>query len=114
MKSNSVKVIVAALLFAGAGFGFYRSYHNKSPISEQAYFYDLSEKKLFAVSREELPPIKGLNDDKEDAVRAVVISLSGHPEDPASHSIAYLEKYAPELKQNLAQIREGKAEPMPS
>jgi len=113
MKSgNSIKVLIAVVLFAGAGFGFYRSLNKKSDVSEQSFFYDLSEKKLFAASREGLPPIRGLNDTQEDAVRAVVICVSGNPDDPANRSIAYLEKYAPELKQSIEQARLGKGEPM--
>jgi hypothetical protein len=48
-----------------------------------------------------VPPIKGINDNVQDAVRAVVISLNGNPADQASHKIAYLEKYSPELKQQM-------------
>jgi len=114
MRGNSVKILIAVLLFVGAGFGFYRFSHQKSGISEEAYFYDLSEKKLFAASREALPPIRGINDAEEDAVRAVVICTSGSPDNPANRSIAYLEKYSAELKQNLEQVRLGKAEPLRS
>jgi len=112
--ANLTKLLFAILLLGGAGFGFYRFYHADTGISEQTFFYDLSEKKLFAASREALPPIRGLNDAEEDAVRAVVICVSGNPDDPANRSIAYLEKYAPELKQSLEQVRAGKAEPLPS
>jgi hypothetical protein len=109
---NSIKIVLIVVLFAAAGFGFYRSLSQKPDISEKNYFYDLSEKKLFAASREELPPIQGVNDSMEDAVRAIVICAAGNPDDPANRSIAYLEKYAPELKQNIEQARLGKAEPM--
>jgi hypothetical protein len=112
--ANLTKLVVAILLLGGAGLGFYRFFHNKSGISEQTYFYDLSEKKLFAAPREALPPIRGLNGPEEDAVRAVVICTSGNPDDPANRKIAYLEKYAPELKHSLEQVRAGKAEPLPS
>jgi hypothetical protein len=54
--------------------------------------------------------MRGLNDATEDAVRAVVICVSGNPDDPANRKIAYLEKYTPELKQNIEDAREGKAE----
>lgn len=113
-KANTIKLLFAMLLFAGAGYGFYRFSRNNSGISEQTYFYDLSEKKLFAASRDALPPIRGLNDTEEDGVRAVVICAAGSPDDSAHRSIAYLEKYAPELKHSLEQVRAGKAEPLPS
>jgi hypothetical protein len=112
--ANLTKLLLAIVLLAGASFGFYRFYRNDTGISEQTYFYDLSEQKLFAASREALPPIRGLNGPEEDAVRAVVICASGSPDDPANRSIAYLEKYAPELKASLEQVRAGKAEPLPS
>jgi len=113
-SANTIKVIVVVLLFAGAGFGFYRFFNKKSGVAEEAYFYDLSEKKLFAAARESLPPIRGLNDAEEDAVRAVVICASGDPKNSANRTIAYLEKYAPELKQNIEEARTGKSDAMPT
>ena len=111
MKSgNSTKILIAVVLLAGAGFGFYRFFNQSDGISEQAFFYDLSEKKLFAAARESLPPIRGLNNTEEDAVRAVVICTSGNPDDPANRTIAYLEKYTPELKRNIEEARAGTAE----
>jgi hypothetical protein len=112
-KSNSLKLALAVALLGAASCMLARSLRRDSGVVEQTYFYDLSEKKLFAVSREALPPIRGLNDAQEDAVRAVVISISGNPKDKASRKIAYLEKYAPELKERLEKVREGKAEPLP-
>lgn len=110
---NLLKLTVAVILLGLAAFGFARFFSRDDGVSEKTFFYDLSEKKLFATSREALPPIRGLNNAEEDAVRAVVISR-GLPEDKSNRSIAYLEKYAPELKQNLAEVRAGKAEPLPS
>jgi hypothetical protein len=110
---NTAKVVAAALLLILAALGFARFFSNNNGVSEKTFFYDLSEKKLFATSREALPPIRGLNDPEEDAVRAIVISR-GNPEDKSTHTIAYLEKYAPELKHNLDEVRAGKAEPLPS
>src|SRR6266404_4514693 len=114
IKPNVFKLLLALALLAGAGLIFFRFLRQNDGISEQTFFYDLSEKKLFAASREALPPIRGLNDQEEDAVRAVVVSASANPDDPANRSIAYLEKYAPELKHSLEQVRAGKAEPLPS
>lgn len=110
---NVVKVLVAVGLLGLAGYGFARFFGSSSGVSEKEFFYDLSEKKLFSTSREALPPIRGLNDAQEDAVRAVVISR-GNPEDKSSRTIAYLEKYAPELKKSITEVRAGKAEPLPS
>lgn len=113
-KSPAIKLIAALLLLAGAGFGFYRHFSRDSGVSEQEFFYDLSEKKLFPAPRESLPPIRGLNDAEADAVRAVVIAPASDPDNAASRLIAYLEKYAPELKQSLEDVRAGKAEPLPA
>jgi len=112
-KSQALKVLLALLLLAGAGFVLYRSFSQDHGVSEKTFFYDLSERKLFAASREELPPIRGLNGTEEDAVRAVVISVNGNSNDKASRKIAYLAKYAQQLKQHLEKVRAGQAEAMP-
>ncbi len=69
--------------------------------SDRAYFYDLSEGRLFTAPRTAIPPIRGLNDDEADAVRAVVISTNGNPRDRRARTIAYLERYSPELKRQM-------------
>src|SRR5512133_1094129 len=105
MNSRNVcKILVAVVLLGVAAFGITRFYSRDEGVSEETFFYDLSEKKLFAASREELPPIRGINDAQEDAMRAVVISR-GNPKDKSTHTIAYLERYAPELKQSIAEVR---------
>ncbi len=73
------------------------------------YFYDLSERKLFAGPREAVPPIKGLNNDEMDGVRAIVISPTGNPRERKNVQIAYLEKYTPELKSQLEALRKAEA-----
>ena len=112
-RSNFLKLLLAVVLLGGATFlvvGFLRQ---GDGVSENTFFYDLSEKKLFAASREALPPIRGLNNAEEDAVRAVVIAPNGNTKDKAGRKIAYLEKYGPEFKQRLEEVRLGKAEPFP-
>lgn len=113
-KPTLAKLALAVVLLAGAAYGFYRHLNRPTGVSELTFFYDLSEQKLFTASREALPPIRGLNDATEDAVRAVVICPADVPDTPENRKIAYLEKYAPELKASLEQVREGKAEPLPS
>ena len=112
-KLNALKLALAIALLAGAVFMFVRFLGHDTGVAEKTYFYDLSEKKLFAMSREALPPIRGLKSAEEVGVRAVVIATNGKPEDKAHRKIAYLEKYAPELKQHLEKVRDGKAEPLP-
>ena len=111
-KSNAVKIVLAVALLGGAALIFARFLRSNNGIVEETFFYDMSEKKLFAASRELLPPIRGLKGNDENAVRAVVIS-SGNPKDKANQKIAYLEKYSPELKQHLEKVRAGQAEPLP-
>jgi len=112
-KANAFKLALALVLLGGAGFLASRFLRQDDGIAETTFFYDLSEKKLFAAPREALPPISGLNDAEEDAVRAVVIAPNGNPKDLASRKIAYLEKYAPEFKRQLEQVRSGHADPLP-
>jgi hypothetical protein len=94
--------LIAALVLLGiAGYFVYRYVSQSRGPSEKAFFYDLSEKKLFKGPRQGIPPIRGLNDAEEDAMRAVVVSTNGNPSDAKSWNIAYLEKYSPELKKQM-------------
>lgn len=111
-RTNAAKLGLAVLLLVGATIMLVRFLRQGDGVSEQTFFYDLSEKKLFAASREALPPIRGLNDAEEDAVRAVVIAANDNPKDKASRKIAYLEKYAPEFKLHLEKVRAGQVEPL--
>ena len=97
-RANVVKLFFAVVLFGVAGLSIWRFVRDNTGPSEKAFFYDLSEKKLFTGSRKAIPPIKGLNDSTEDGVTGVVISTTGDPRDKKSWKIAYLEKYSPELK----------------
>jgi hypothetical protein len=112
-KTNAFKLALALVLLGGAGFLVLRFLRQDDGIAETTFFYDMSEKKLFAAPREALPPIRGLNDAEEDAVRAVVIAPNGNPKDVSARKIAYLEKYAPEFKRQLEQVRDGQANPLP-
>ncbi len=111
-KLNILKAAGALVLLGAAVYLLAGSLRQDKGISERTFFYDLKEKKLFAASREALPPIPGLHTTEESAVRAVVISTNGNPSDKSTRRIAYLEKYAPELKQHLAKVRKGLAEPL--
>jgi hypothetical protein len=109
-RSNKVKIAFALVLFGTAGFFIWRFLQEDSGISEKAFFYDESERRLFTAARTAIPPIKGLNDSIEDGVSAVVISVTGKPKDRNSWKIAYLEKYSPELKAAMAKAqRTGEA-----
>ena len=99
--SSSIKLVLALLMLAGAGYLLVQFFRHGDGISEKAFFYDLSERKLFAGSRSAVPPIRGINDAQEDAVRAVVISTNGNPRDRKGWKIAYLEMCTPELKKQF-------------
>jgi hypothetical protein len=100
-------LVVAVVLLAGAAVLFARFVRERRPSDDLSYFYDLSEKKLFTASRTLVPPIRGINDEELDGVRAVVVSTNGDPGAPASRRIAYLEKYSPELKRQLEAMQSG-------
>jgi len=95
------QLLAAILLFGLAVFALARFLRTDRGVSDKAFFYDLSQKKLFTGPRQAIPPIRGLDDDQEDAVRAVVISTTGDPKDRSSWKIAYLERYSDELKQQM-------------
>jgi hypothetical protein len=105
---------LALVLLAGAAFRFSRFLGERGQSGENAYFYDLSERKLFVAPRTRVPPIRGINNDEPDGMRAIVISASGNPKDKASQKIAYLEKYAPELKQQFEAMQSGQESRAPS
>ncbi len=100
-RGQFIKLIGAVALLALAVWMGWRFLADNVGISGKAYFFDLSEQRLFAGPRDAIPPIKGLNDAVEDAVRAVVIATNGVAADKASRRIAYLEKYSPELKREM-------------
>ena len=101
-------LVLAVVLLAGAAFRFSLFLSERGQADENAYFYDLSERKLFVAPRTLVPPIRGINNDEPDGMRAIVISTSGKPKDKAGQRIAYLEKYAPELKQQFEAMQSGR------
>ena len=107
-------LVFAVVLLTGAGFRFARFFRAGGSSDGLAYFYDVSERKLFVASRTLVPPIRGINDDELDGLRAVVISTSGDVKDKAGQKIAYLEKYSPELKQQLEAMQSGQEGATPS
>lgn len=112
-RSQALKLLLAGLLLALAGVAWLRWGGSSSSGTDRAWFYDLSEGRLFTAPRTAIPPIRGLNDDREDAVRAVVISTNGNPRDRAARTIAYLETCSPELKRQMEAARAaGESPPM--
>ena len=101
--------LVAALLaVAGVlGFGYW---HNQTVDStEKVYFYDLAQQKLFGAPRSAVPPIAGLNGQADGAVRAIVVTPTGNPREKKQVTIAYIEKYTPEMKALFESLRQAEA-----
>ena len=65
---------------------------------------------MFVATKSFVPPIQGINDEKQDGVRAVVIALDGDCSNSSSRKIAYLEMYSPELKKQFESFRNRDAE----
>lgn len=105
MRRQNLKWIGVVMLMLAAGWRLWVALRPDSGVSEKAWFYDLSEKKLFVAQRGLVPPIRGINNAEEDGVRAVVVAPPGRCDDPNARRIAYLETNAPELKQALDAAR---------
>ena len=101
------KLTLASVLFALAILFFVLL----GPSNREAlqYFYDESEQKLFTTSTGSILPIKGINDNQFDGVRAIVIAPKGRCGDESVRRIAYLEKWSPQLKQQMEAAERAKA-----
>src|SRR6266850_5013095 len=86
-KKAALMLAFAVVLLTGAGFRFARFFRGNGSSDGLAYFYDVSERKLFVASRTLVPPIRGINDGELDGMRAVVVSASGNPRDKAGQKI---------------------------
>ena len=74
-----------------------------------ARFYDQSEKRLYEVSRNTIPPHKGIGGPSGGGVRAVVVAFRAEQSDPRKRRIAYLESCTPELKDLLEKVQAARA-----
>ena len=104
-------LITAGVLGAFALFMFIQNFKNRNDGQTRTFFYDVSEKKIFAAPSTLVPPIKGLNDAEEDAFRAVVISTNNRPHDKKTWKVAYLEKYSDELKRQFESAQHSGGSP---
>lgn len=91
----TILVVVAAVAYG------VRQWRGGADAGELAWFYDVSKGQLFTAPRTAVPPIRGVDGPEEDGYLAVVISVTGRPEDKSSRRVAYLEKFAPELKARM-------------
>jgi len=103
------KLTLAGVLFTLAILFFFLFSSSEREALE--YYYDESEQKLFTApaGAGSIPPIKGINDNQLDGVRAIVIAPKGKRGDKSAHRIAYLEKWSPQLKQQMEAAIRAKA-----
>lgn len=105
---NILKIGVAGAVLAAAivlGAMRWRSSFSSDESQARAFFYDQSERRLYAAPRDSLPPHEGVGGEAGDGVRAVVVAPAG---DPSSRTIAYLETYSPALHDKLAFVQAAK------
>ncbi len=107
-KKQRAKLIFAAVTFGLAVGALAWQFAGGGRGEPVDYFYDLSERELFTAPKDAVPPIRGVNDEIEDGVRAVVIALDGNPRtrDRSALKVAYLETNSPELKLMFTQRRD--------
>lgn len=110
-KRELIKVVAAAVLLSLAGVLIWRSFIGGAAPGERAFFYDVSAGRLFTAPATAVPPIRGIDGEEEDGMRAMVISTSGDANDEAARQVAYLERYSPELKRQMEQAQKTGGSP---
>jgi hypothetical protein len=100
--------IAFAIALAGVAVGLVfqrvRALSRSGEDGARIWFYDQSEKRLYAVPNDTIPPHQGIGGKSGDGVRAFAVTFGPQSSDPAKPRIAYLETYSPELKRILEQI----------
>jgi hypothetical protein len=106
-RSNLKFLAIVAVLITASVFlyGRARSLWTTGESGASVWFYDQSEKRLYPVPSGTIAPHKGIGGQSGDGVRAVVVTFGGNRGQSPEQRIAYLETYAPELKQILEQVR---------
>ena len=108
---DGLQLAGALLLLGVAAYLMVGYWRGQGQASENAFFYDLSQRKLFVAPRTAIPPIAGLDGGEADGMRAVVVSTNGHSADKTSWRIAYLETYGPELRAQMLAAQAGGTSP---
>lgn len=101
--------VVAVALITNRVAGFRKSGEEGAT----TWFYDQSEKRLYAVPRETIPPHQGIGGPSGDGVRAVVVAFRGGQGDSRQRRIAYLETYTPALKDLLEKTQAARVSGQP-
>lgn len=103
------QLAVAFVALAIAAF-FFLNHWRASRAGPKAFFYDLSKGQIFTADANLIPPIRGIDNAEEDGVKAVVIAPT--PDDKKNRRIAYLERFAPELKRDMEEARAKQSSPL--
>ncbi|HEX3799495.1 MAG TPA: hypothetical protein VH413_12420 [Verrucomicrobiae bacterium] len=101
-----LKVVTATAALAVVGWIVASKFRGMSGRGDrtQVWFYDESEKELYAMPLNTIPPDKGIGGPSGDGVRAIVVGFAGYKHDLKKRKIAYLLTYTPELKQILDKV----------
>ena len=105
--------LLCAIAGAGLLFAQLRIATRVGEEDARIWFYDVSEKQLYAAPRDTIPPHSGIGGVKDDGVRAVVAAPKGEGSTASLRRIAYLETYTPELKRLLEEVRTARAQHRP-
>lgn len=108
--TTAAALTIAAVVFTGRRIG---ELHKSGEEGATVWFYDLSERRLYEVPRDTIPPHRGIGGPGNDGVRAVIVAFRGEQTDPARRRIAYLETCRAELKELLERIRSAHASARP-
>jgi hypothetical protein len=100
-KGQIVRVVIAAGLVITAAVVFVLT-RPKERVAG-AYFYDLSEGRLFVAPQDQVPPIEGVGGESGDGVLAIVVGGPGVPVD--EHAILYLTRFTDEYRALLEEER---------
>ena len=103
--------VAAALALVAAGFVSQRvgGFRKTGEEGATVWFYDQSEKRLYEVPRDTIPPDKGIGGPSGDGVRAVVVAFRAEQSDPHKRRIAYLETCTPDLKDLMEKVQAARA-----
>jgi hypothetical protein len=102
----AVALAIVAVAFVSKRVGGFRKTGEEGAA---IWFYDQSEKRLYEVPRDTIPPHKGIGGPSGDGVRAVVVAFRSQQSDPSKRRIAYLETYTPGLKDLLEKVQAARA-----
>ena len=111
--ARTILKLAAAVVLAAAAVAFVSKriggLRKSGEEGARTWFYDQSEKRLYEVPRDTIPPDKGIGGPGGDGVRAVVVAFRGDQDAPRKRRIAYLETCTPELKDVLEKVQAARA-----